>query len=298
MNDPFIANELDAVRSAAIDADGVMLCVVIPVTNVIIYPNIITPVTLSAEASTLAAVNVAHAARHTVIALLQKDEDAQNVAPDELYKIGTEVALGHIMPFPEGQKTVLAQGRNRVEVLEFTQTEPYLMARARIVPEEEVYDDQIEALMDTLLGLFQHAGELSEMLPDDVIDYAMTIESPGWMADFIASTLSLTSDERQHILETFDITERLHEVAVMLNRELNMLELRDEINGQIQQEMNRSQREMYLREQMRVIQTELGEEDVFQQELTDVRQQIMDAQLPKDIHDRALKELSRLMIMP
>jgi ATP-dependent Lon protease len=302
MSDPIMANEFDVIRNANTDNNGLIVCPVVPLANIVIYPNIITPVTIP-EGRALAAVRAAAGSRQTAITLMATD--TTNPTPEQLHKTGTEVALGQILPFPENQKTVLTQGRRRVEIVEFLQTDPYIIAKARILEAPEIpdnageeYDEQLEALMQTALNLFQTAGDLSETIPDEVIDYAMTIEEPGWMADFIASTLSLSPEERQRLLEMIDPMERLREVAVFLSRELNMLELRDEINGQIQQEMNRNQREMYLREQMRVIQTELGEEDVFQQEITEVRQLIIDAKLPQDIHEKALKELARLSIMP
>ncbi|HEX2623514.1 MAG TPA: LON peptidase substrate-binding domain-containing protein, partial [Phototrophicaceae bacterium] len=297
MNDPFITNEFDLIRNASPDRDGLIVCSVVAMPNMVVFPGIITPVNIP-EGRATAAIKAATVNRQTVIALLQLDPNDIDPTPDKLNFWGTEIAPGQMLPFPDNQKTALVQGRRRVEVVDIIQTDPYITVRARVLEASELYDDQTDALMQTVLSIFQNIGELSETLPDEVIDYALTIEDPGWLGDFIASTLSLSPEERQHVLELVDTDERLREVAIYLNRELNMMELRDEISGQIQQEMNRNQREMYLREQMRVIQTELGEEDIFQQELNEVRQQILDANLPKDIHERALKEASRLMMMP
>ncbi len=355
MNDAFITNEFENVHNAIPDEDGLIVCPVIPLANMIIYPNVITPVMLSqnlgkngdrSESEAMKAVRAAIAANQTAIIVMRKapgddtppadksptaSDDTADAADtsasqtsgrkddktgghvssavmdlnstdtaqgDEIYRVGTEIALGQLMPYPDQTLTVLAQGRRRVEIVEIISTEPYIMARARVLTPSEQPDPQADALMDTALGMFQQIAELTESVSDEVLDYALLIDDPGWMADFIASALPFPASDRQHILETVDTSDRLREVAVMLNREIGMLELREEINGQIQQEMSRSQREMYLREQMRVIQTELGEDDIFQQEMNDVRQQIAEANLPTEIHERAVKEMARLAIMP
>ena len=297
MTDSFITNEFDAIQNAETNDSDLIECPVVPLRGAVIFPNIITPITVQ-EGRALEAIRFAIKTHRTVIAVSQRDLDQDELEPDDLHEIGTEIALGQMLPFPDQQKTVLTQGRRRVEIMDIVETEPFFVAKARILPDEGEHNDETEVLVQTVLNLFQNATELSDAVPDEVIDYAMTIYEPGWLADFIASTLSLSPDERQQILEMLDPNARLRDVARLLGRELNMLELRDEINGQIQQEMNRSQREMYLREQMRVIQTELGEEDIFQQELNDLRKQIADARLPEEVNDRALKELTRLSIMP
>lgn len=340
MNDAFVTNEFENIHNTIPDEDGLIVCAVIPLANMIIYPNVITPVMLPhnlskngdrSESEAMKAVRAAMAANQTAIIVMRKgasDEAegaagkdtageetkpeasdskkspliglnaADSLAGEEIYRVGTEIALGQMMPYPDQTLTVLAQGRRRVEIVEILSVEPYITARARVLTPSEQPDPQADALMDTALGMFQQIAELTESVSDEVLDYALLIDDPGWMADFIASALPFPASDRQHILETIDTSDRLREVAVMLNREIGMLELREEINGQIQQEMSRSQREMYLREQMRVIQTELGEDDIFQQEMNDVRQQIADAKLPPEIHERAVKEMARLAIMP
>jgi len=300
LSDPFVANEFDLVPNAAPNKDGVIECAVIPLHGVVIYPNIITPVMVMPEHG-LEAVQYAITHRRTVIALARRNPEpfippAQDLAND-LYTVGTEVAPGHLIPYPEHRRTVLTQGRRRVQILKFTQFEPFLIAQARILPDSTVEDDQTELLAQTVTNLFQTVCDLSDVIGEDVFDYALNIDDNGWLADFIVSTLTLNIDDRQRVLEAVDVNLRLREVAKLLQREISMLELREEIDGQIQQEMNRSQREMYLREQMRVIQSELGEDDIFQQEFNEVRQQIEAANLPKDIYERAMKELGRMTMM-
>lgn len=302
MTDSFIANEFDTVHSADPNEDGLVELPVLAIPSTVVFPNVIVPVAVP-EGRPLLTVQNAVVSQRTLLVLTYREardarEGRENIKTDALYKIGTEVALSQMMPMPDGRRTMLAQGRRRIEVVEFVRTEPYLTAKARILTDVDSDSQEVDVLVQTVLNLFQHAADLNDSIPDDVLDFALTIYEPGWLADFVASTLSLSVEERQRLLEQTESLERLREVARLLSRELNMLEMRDEITGQIQQEMNRNQREMYLREQMRVIQGELGEEDIFQQEINELRQQIVEAQLPAEINTRALKELSRLAIMP
>jgi ATP-dependent Lon protease len=296
VSDSFVASEFDMIRSADPDKKGLIECAVIPLQGGVIFPHVVTPVTVGAG-SGLEAAQHAISRQQTAIALTRKNPDAQTPTIDDLFSIGTEIALGHLIPFPEHRKTVLTQGRRRVEVVSVTQTEPFLKVKARVLKEEMVEDDETQLLAQTVMNLFQSVVDMNEMIAEDVLDYALTIDDPSWLSDFVSSALTLNLEDRQRLLETLNVNTRLRDVAKLLRREMSMLELRDEIDGQIQQEMNRTQREIYLREQMRVIQSELGEDDIFQQEINDVRQQVENAGLPKDILDRAMKELSRMAMM-
>jgi ATP-dependent Lon protease len=200
---------------------------------------------------------------------------------------------------PNDTHSALAQGRRRVQIVEFTRTEPYLVARARVIDDEMPEPSrEVRDMMQAVVNIFRRVVDLNENISDDVLFYVLNADDPGWLADLVISTLTLSLEERQRSLEMFDPVERLRHAATLLTQELGVLELKDEISSQVQQEMDREQREVYLREQMRVIQTELGEEDVFQQELNEVREQILKAALPPEIHDKAMKELNRLSIMP
>jgi ATP-dependent Lon protease len=280
------------------DKQGIITCPVVPLQGMVIYPHVVTPLFLENKAAVTAA-EAALEQRHTIIGVAQRDPLVANPGPDQLYTVGTEIALGRILRMPDDTNSMLAQGRQRVEIISYVQTEPYLVARARIIREIETEPTtEQQNLMKAVTNMFRRAVDLNANIPEDALIYALNAEDPGWLADLVTSTLSLSTEERQHVLELFDPGERLSHVAVLLSKELNVLEIEDEITAQVQQEMERGQREMYLREQMRIIQTELGEGDIFQQELDDIRTQIIEAHLPAEVHDRAMKELSRLSIMP
>lgn len=292
------AQDFESIKNAEADDSGLIELAVIPLHHNIVYPGVVVPLTIIGEPA-LAAAKAAHKHKRTVIGLATRTDDELE-APhiDDLYTVGVEIALGRIINLPNQQKATLAEGRRRVEVVEVVKTKPYLLVRAQ--PLEDVADNpaEISVLEQTLINLFENAIELNENLPEEVLEYVVNMSSPGWLADFIASTLNIDLDERQDILETVELGERMRFVATILTDELNMMELKDEIDGQIQQEMARTQREVYLREQMRVIQSELGEADIIQQELEELRQQIDQAGMTAEAYEKAQRELLRLQSIP
>ncbi len=173
-----------------------------------------------------------------------------------------------------------------------------LRARARPVQENNRRTKENIALMRAVLTLFERCVRLSRTLPEEAYVYAMNIEEPGWLADLVASALSITIAERQELLETFDPMARLQRLSVLLGRELDVLELEDHIHAQVQNEVDRSQREMYLREQMKAIQTELGETDIWSQEISELRERIDHLDLPDEVAAKAQREVQRLTQMP
>lgn len=285
------------IRNAEPDEQGLIELPLVPLREVVIYPNMVTPLFIE-SVQVLLAVEAALKHEQTVIGVAQLDPELDKVTPADLYEFGTETALGRLLRMPNDDDSVLAQGRRRVQILEITQTEPYFVAKARPIEEVGERTQEITAMMQAVINLFKRVVELNTNIPEEVIEYAMSVDDPPWLSDLITSTLMLPIVERQRVLEMVDVDERLHHVAMLLGKELSMLELKDEINSQVQQEMDRGQREMYLREQMRIIQSELGESDIFQQEINEVREQIIQAALPAEIDERANRELSRLVMMP
>jgi ATP-dependent Lon protease len=290
-------NDFYNVHDAEPDENGLIEAVLIPLRDMVIYPNMVAPLFVGRDRS-MAAIAAAQANEQTVIGVGQVDPSVPDPKPDDLFVFGTEMALGRLMRMPDGTTSVLAQGRRRVEIVEFTKTENYYRVKARPVFENNKKTRETEALMRAVLALFEKCAQLNRNLPEEAYIYAMNVDEPGWLADLIASSLDLNVEERQSILELIDPMERLHRISVLLGRELDVLELEEQINSQVQQEVDRNQREVYLREQMRVIQSELGEADIFQQELNELRERIDQASMPEEVHDKAVKELNRLILMP
>jgi len=246
----------------------------------------------------LAAIQAALANGESLVVSAQMDGEIADPTESEIFRTGTEVAIGRTLRMPDTTTSVLAQGRRRVEILEFVQWDPYIRVRVRAIPEPDEWQHTTEALMRAVTALFEKVVELSRKTPDEVYAFAINIDEPGWLADFITSALELPLETKQEILETIDPTSRLQKVSIILARELDVLEMEDQIHSQVQQEVDKMQREHFLREQMRVIQNELGEMDTFTQELAELRQGFQEKRLPDDVRAKVDKELARLAGMP
>jgi ATP-dependent Lon protease len=289
--------ELYKVPDASTDPDGLIECPVLPLRDLVIYPHMVAPVFVGREASLLA-IEEAQMDNQTMIALSQRDSTIDNPRLTDFLPIGVEVAVGRLVSMPDGSSSALAQGRRRLEVVEFTQNEPFMVARARPLHETARLDRETDATMRTALELFQKCVQLNRSLPDEAYLYALNIEEPGWLADMIVTTIAPAMEERLKLLQVLDPSERLKQVVALLAQEVDVLELEDQIHTRAQSEVDRSQREFYLREQLRIIQTELGESDPWVREISELRKQVEGTTLPEEVMLRALKEIDRLNQMP
>jgi ATP-dependent Lon protease len=270
---------------------------VVPLRDTVVYPHMMAPLLVGRERSILA-VEAAMALDQRIIVVAQRDDEIQDPDIDDLYTTGTEVIIGRRLRMPDGTISIWVQGQRRVHVLNYTQTQPYIAAETMPMIEKCDMDLTTEALMRAVLALFEKIVQLSRNIPEDAYLAAMNAEEPGLLADLVASVLTVSIQERQELLEIEDCTRRLQQVSVMLAAELDVLELENRIQSQIQDEIDHNQREYFLREQMRVIQNELGETDPHQQELNELRAQLDAANLPDTVREQAEKEMARLSSIP
>jgi ATP-dependent Lon protease len=285
------------VRNARANTDGIIECPLIAVNDLVVYPNILAPVDFL-DPQTQAAARYAIKANKTLIVATNALIRAYQPSDEQTYVVGTEVALTAYTHMPDGSYGALAQGRRRVLITQISEGDAYPIAHARILKEAPHHDAKTRALMQAVIDFFRQVIELDESLPEELFDYALRARDAGALSDLILASLHLPIKERQRGLELLDTRERLQRVATLLSESLSMLHLKDKIVDQIQQEMDRGQRENYLREQMRVIQRELGEDDPFVTELEEVRQQIESADLSAEAHEKAMREYARLRVMP
>ncbi len=277
--------------------NGILERPFLPLRDLVLFPQMVMPLFVGRERS-LAAIQAALANNESLVVSAQEDGEIYDPAEDDIYRLGTEVVIGRTLRMPDSTTSVLAQGRRRVEILEFSQWDPYIRVRVRPIPVPEEWQHTTEALMRAVTALFEKVVELNRKLPDEVYAFAINIDDPGWLADFIASAMELPLQTKQEILETIDPTSRLQKISIILARELDVLEMEDQIHSQVQQEVDKMQREHFLREQMRVIQSELGESDTFTQELVELRESFENKKLPDDVRAKVNKELARLSSMP
>jgi ATP-dependent Lon protease len=289
--------ELYRIPNREPNEEGLIEAAVLPLRDLVIFPRMVSPIFVGREASLLA-VQEAQRKEQTVIGLTQTDPDLDNPGVGDFLPIGVEMAVGRLLAMPDGSHSALVQGRRRVEIVEFIRTTPYLMVRARVIPEPQTADRQMQALMRSALDLFERCVQLDRTIPEEAHLFALNIAEPGWLADMIATSLALNYEAKQSLLLLLDVRGRLQALNKILAQEVDVLELEDEIHSKVQSEVDKSQREFYLREQMRQIQNELGEGDIFSKDATDLKKKVEAAVLPEEAKMVVLKELERLNQMP
>jgi len=289
--------ELYRIINRECDNTGVFISPAFALSDVVVFPRMISPIFLSNETSHLA-IETAQGQNKTVVALFYRDEGSEGNDPSEFLPVGIELAAGRMLSIQGGNHSALVQGRRRVEIVNILQTEPYLIVEARPVPDEFRITKSMTALMRTSRSLFENCVELSDSLPEEAHLFSMNINDPNWLADMIATSLSLPNETRKELMVLTHPADRLKKLNHILAEELDVLELEDEIQAQVQTEVDRSHREFYLREQMKAIQTELGEGDIWSQEILDLGEKIDEKVLPDEVRTQAIRELQRLQQMP
>ncbi len=273
---------------------------ILPLRDWVIFPIIVTPVGVGRENS-VRLVNESVVGGNRIIGVVAlKDPNVENPGMDDIYRFGTAVAIRMMHQLPDGLRLIV-QGISRIEILEAVQTQPYLRVKIRVleepaVPESDALD--VEALKRSIASLFQQVVALSRDMPDELQTFPQNIENPGVMTDLIAAQMPrFSTQEKQSILETLPIRERMEKLVALLKREVQILELSSKVESDVNQEMGKTQRDYYLREQMKAIQRELGEGDERGQEITELREKIIAANLPEETLKAAERELDRLARM-
>ncbi|MBS3908870.1 MAG: endopeptidase La [Actinobacteria bacterium] len=269
----------------------------IPLRDMIIFPNLVVPLFVGRERS-INALEAAMKEEHIVALVTQKIADVQEPEIEDLYRLGTAATIMQELKIPDGTAKALVEGLSRIEIVEFTQTEPYFRVRIKVLDEEEEKDIEVEALMRNLVSQFERAASLGKPIPQEVLLATANIDEPSRLADFIAFHLSLKIDEKQRIIEAVNARERLERVSTFLSRELEILEIGSKIQSRVKEQLTKTQKEYFLREQLKAIHQELGIADEQAAEIDELRAKIKSAKMPKPVNEKALKELDRLAKMP
>ncbi|MAT44420.1 MAG: endopeptidase La [Anaerolineaceae bacterium] len=291
------AEELYQIPDQEIDSNGIFEAPAIIVNELLIFPRMVTPVFIT-QGANYTAIQEAQYNFETLVTLYVTEHDEDETDIKSYLPLGTEVAVGRLLAMPDGSSSALAQGRRRVEILEILEVEPCVRVRAKVVFENDKKDRHLKALMRTTQSLFENCVELDRTIPDEAHLFALNIEDASWLADMVASAISFSYDNRKELFLTTDVTSRLKLLNSFLAQELDVLQLEDEIQNKVQSEVDRSQREFYLREQMKAIQLELGEQDMFFAEVSELQTKIEELGLPQEAKDQAIKEAKRLSQMP
>lgn len=269
---------------------------ILPLRDTVIFPFIVSPL-IVARPQSVRLINDVLSGDRMLGLVTQFSPQTDEPQPNDLYKYGTAAIVLKMLKFPDGTLRVLVQGLNRVKILKYSSTDPYLVANVRVMPEEYEDSKELEALARNISIQFQKVVSLVPQLPDELQFVAVNTTHPGKLADLVASNINLTVKEKQDLLEAITIKQRLEKLTVLLNRELEVLEMGSKIQDQVQTELSKNQREFFLREQLKAIQKELGMGDERLTELNELREKIIKVKMSKQAEDEALHELDRMSKM-
>jgi ATP-dependent Lon protease len=270
---------------------------ILPLRDTVIYPYMVTPLVV-ARPKSVQLINDVVVGNRILGLVAQRKAEIEDPSPEQIYKYGTVATVLKMLKFPDGSLRVLVQGLRRVQIVKITQTEPYFRALIRQLEDIVEPSTELEALANTVSSLFQRVVNMSPHLPDELAVAAMNTPDPSRLADLVASNITLPTEEKQALLEELNVKLRLERLVVHLSRIVEVLEMSSKIQDQVQSELSKSQREYFLREQLKAIQKELGIEDERTAEIKELREKIQQANMPEEAEKEALRELDRLAKMP
>jgi len=270
---------------------------ILPLKETVVFPDSMIPLAIGQERS-IRLVDEAVANDRPIALVTSREGDDEAQSADDLYSVGTAAAIHKMIRVPDGTLRILVQGLRRVRLTRIVQDDPYLVGEFEELPDVITREKEIAALARNVEALFSRIIALVPYLPDELQLAATNAEEPSALANLIATTMRLKTAEKQELLEEADVEARLRQLTVILNRELELLELGTKIQSQVHSEMEKSQREYFLRSQLKAIQEELGEGDEQQAEIAELRAQIEEANLPEEAEKQARRELDRLAKLP
>ena len=286
-----MTEELTAVQAGIKLPDD--LLVILPTRNVVLFPGVIAPITLGRE-TTINAVQEAMRTNRRVGLMLQRNPNDDEPDAEDLYEVGTLVNVLRYVTTQEGTHHLVVQGEERFKVQHYLHDAPYLAAKVSLMPDPKSDDLELEARRRYLQGLAIEVAKLLPQLPNDVIQTLQNISDAGALADLIANFMDMTPAEKQQLLEVTDLNERLERVSELLRKQHEVLKITREIDSKAKASMDERQREYMLREQMKAIRKQLGEDDNNSAELEELRSALEETKLPKEVDEHAKKELRRL----
>lgn len=270
---------------------------VLPLRGVVVYPMMWLPLPVGQRRSIKLVED--NLPENRIIALItSKDQELEKPSPDQIHRIGTAAQVHRVLRTPDGTMRLLVQGMERIRVVEYVQESPYLRARVEVIPEEMEENLELEAIMRAVQELFRQLIDLEPQMPDELAVMAMNVENARQLAYLVAGSMRLDVDEAQRLLELDSVYDKLLRLTQLLHKEVEVLELGRKIQSEAQGEMERMQRDFFLREQMKAIQKELGEEDEQASDIRELEERIAAAGMPEEAEKEARRELDRMRRMP
>ena len=268
----------------------------LPLRDVVVYPHMVIPLFVGREKS-IEALEAAMTGEKQILLLAQKNPADDDPGEDALYRVGTVATVLQLLKLPDGTVKVLVEGEQRGAVERFTEVEGHIRAEVSLIDETDSAERESEVFVRTLLSQFEQYVQLGKKVPAEVLSSLNSIEEPGRLVDTMAAHMALKIEQKQEILEIVDLTARVEHVLALLDAEIDLLQVEKRIRGRVKKQMERSQREYYLNEQMKAIQKELGDGDEGHNEVEELKKRIEAAGLPKDALTKAQAELNKLKQM-
>ncbi len=277
---------------------GVKILPLVALRETVIFPEMIVPLQVGRDKS-VQALNRAVAESSPIALVTQRQADREDISnPGELYTIGTLAKIAQVVQLQDGTVRAIVQGQGRLRVLGFEGTDPYISAKVELISNEGPVDIEVQALVRSVQAQIEQYVQSGAPVPPEAAVAARNITEPGLLADMVAYSPDMTTEQRQELLETIDVTERLKLVSSFLARQIEINELKGRIQSEVKSEMDKTQREYILREQLKAIQRELGEDDPQQAEINELRDKVEEAGMPDEIKARAIKEIDRMSRIP
>jgi ATP-dependent Lon protease len=270
---------------------------VLPLRETVTYPDTLTPLAVGQERS-IKLVNDVLSGNRMLAMVGSKDPENDTPGPDDLYDVGVAGTVARMMKVPDGTLRILVQGSERIRILDYVSEQPYLVARIEEMPDVVEESTELEALTRNVQSTFSEIIEAIPYLPEELQLAVANLDDPSSLSHLIAGALRISSEEKEELLEQVDVTKRLRRLSEILTRELEVVQLGTKIQSQVESEIDKGQREYFLRQQLKAIQEELGEGDEQQAEINELRERIEQAGLPEEAMKAAERELSRLEKLP
>src|SRR4249920_3457531 len=270
---------------------------ILPLRNSVLFPGSIIPIDVGRRKSVRLVEEAISKERPVIGILTQRDARTEDPTENDMYSVGCAARILKVIKLAKDNFSVILQGVSRIRIQEYAQQEPFILARVQAVPDPTSSDVELDALVMNLKDIAKRVIKLMPELPKEASALVDSVTEPGQLADLITSNLDVQVDEKQDVLETFDLKSRLRKVLGFLSRQHEVLKVREKINSQVQEEMGRNQREYVLRQQLKAIKEELGEIDDSGGDLDDFREKVVNAKMPAETEKVAMKQLERLKVM-
>jgi len=283
-------------KTSSVVDEQISVIPVLPLRDVVVYPHMVIPLFVGRDKS-IKALESAMEADKQIMLVAQKSAAQDDPQPDDMYRIGTVSTILQLLKLPDGTVKVLVEGGERARLLHFMASDEFFKAQVSAIKSTDPAEREAEVLVRSVMSQFDQYVKLNKKVPPEILSSLSGIEDPARLADTIAAHMSLKLDEKQSVLEIVDVRERLEHLMAIMESEIDILQVEKRIRGRVKRQMEKSQREYYLNEQMKAIQKELGDMDDVPNENDEIQQKIEKAGMPKEAREKADAELKKLQMM-